>query len=87
MVSLPCRLQLVDYVHVMSKGQVVYSARPEELRGNNDQIQVLGNLMASSAEQRPKCPQLPTAAIDQVVSAAAEMRCFETCPARQCDLG
>src|SRR6476661_3112385 len=30
-------LQLVDYVHVMSKGQVVYSARPEELRAN-DQI-------------------------------------------------
>src|ERR1039458_2558195 len=23
---------LVDYVHVMSKGQVVYSAKPEELR-------------------------------------------------------
>jgi branched-chain amino acid transport system ATP-binding protein len=30
-------LKLVDYVHVMSKGQVVYSARPEELRAN-DQI-------------------------------------------------
>jgi branched-chain amino acid transport system ATP-binding protein len=27
-------LKLVDYVHVMSKGQVVYSARPEELRDN-----------------------------------------------------
>jgi len=27
-------LKLVDYVHVMSKGQVVYSARPEELRAN-----------------------------------------------------
>jgi branched-chain amino acid transport system ATP-binding protein len=30
-------LKLVDYVHIMSKGQVVYSARPEELRAN-DQI-------------------------------------------------
>jgi branched-chain amino acid transport system ATP-binding protein len=30
-------LKLVDYVHVMSKGQVVYSARPEELRAN-DQV-------------------------------------------------
>jgi branched-chain amino acid transport system ATP-binding protein len=30
-------LKLVDYVHVMSKGQVVYSALPEELRAN-DQI-------------------------------------------------
>ena len=30
-------LKLVDYVHVMSKGQVVYSGRPEEL-GANDQI-------------------------------------------------
>ena len=30
-------LKLVDYVHVMSKGQVVYSARPEELR-TNEQI-------------------------------------------------
>jgi branched-chain amino acid transport system ATP-binding protein len=30
-------LKLVDYVHVMSKGQVVYSARPDELRAN-DQI-------------------------------------------------
>src|SRR5207248_3866403 len=29
-------LQLVDYVHVMSKGQVVYSARPQELRDNED---------------------------------------------------
>jgi len=28
-------LKLVDYVHVMSKGQVVYSARPEELRAND----------------------------------------------------
>ena len=27
-------LKLVDYVHVMSKGQLVYSARPEELRAN-----------------------------------------------------
>jgi branched-chain amino acid transport system ATP-binding protein len=27
-------LKLVDFVHVMSKGQVVYSARPEELRAN-----------------------------------------------------
>ena len=27
-------LRLVDYVHVMSKGQVVYSARPQELRAN-----------------------------------------------------
>ena len=30
-------LKLVDYVHVMSKGQVVYSALPDELRAN-DQI-------------------------------------------------
>src|SRR5262249_58470392 len=29
-------LQLVDYVHVMSKGQVVYSGRPEELRANGE---------------------------------------------------
>ena len=29
-------LKLVDYVHVMSKGQVVYSSRPEELRDNED---------------------------------------------------
>jgi branched-chain amino acid transport system ATP-binding protein len=29
-------LKLVDYVHVMSKGQVVYSARPEELRANDE---------------------------------------------------
>ena len=28
-------LKLVDYVHVMSKGQVVYSAKPEELRAND----------------------------------------------------
>jgi branched-chain amino acid transport system ATP-binding protein len=27
-------LKLVDYVHVMSKGQVVYSAKPEELSAN-----------------------------------------------------
>jgi len=26
----------VDFVHVMSKGQVVYSARPEELAANDD---------------------------------------------------
>src|SRR5712691_13570225 len=29
-------LKLVDYVHVMSKGQVVYSARPEDLRANDE---------------------------------------------------
>jgi branched-chain amino acid transport system ATP-binding protein len=29
-------LKLVDYVHVMSKGQVVYSARPEELQANEE---------------------------------------------------
>jgi branched-chain amino acid transport system ATP-binding protein len=29
-------LKLVDYVHVMSKGQVVYSALPHELRGNDE---------------------------------------------------
>src|SRR5712692_1798560 len=29
-------LKLVDYVHVMSKGQVVYSARPEELVANDE---------------------------------------------------
>ena len=28
-------LKLVDYVHVMSKGQVVYSACPDELRAND----------------------------------------------------
>jgi branched-chain amino acid transport system ATP-binding protein len=28
-------LKLVDYVHVMSKGQVVYSATPQELRAND----------------------------------------------------
>ena len=27
-------LKLVDYVHVMSKGQVVYSSRPQELQAN-----------------------------------------------------
>ena len=29
-------LKLVDYVHVMSKGQVVYSAHPDELQVNNE---------------------------------------------------
>ena len=29
-------LKLVDFVHVMSKGQVVYSALPQELRGNDE---------------------------------------------------
>ena len=29
-------LKLVDYVHVLSKGQVVYSAKPEELRANDE---------------------------------------------------
>jgi branched-chain amino acid transport system ATP-binding protein len=29
-------LKLVDYVHVMSKGQVVYSSRPEELEANEE---------------------------------------------------
>jgi branched-chain amino acid transport system ATP-binding protein len=29
-------LKLVDYVHVLSKGQVVYSSRPEELRDNEE---------------------------------------------------
>ncbi len=29
-------LKLVDYVHVMSKGQVVYSAEPDELKANDD---------------------------------------------------
>ncbi len=29
-------LKLVDYVHVMSKGQVVYSAEPQELWGNEE---------------------------------------------------
>ena len=28
-------LKLVDYVHVMSKGQVVYSGKPAELRAND----------------------------------------------------
>jgi branched-chain amino acid transport system ATP-binding protein len=27
-------LKLVDFVHVMSKGQLVYSARPEQLAAN-----------------------------------------------------
>ena len=30
-------LKLVDYVHVMSKGQVVYSGKPDDLK-NNDEI-------------------------------------------------
>src|SRR5258708_18580109 len=29
-------LKLVDYVHVMSKGQAVYSARPDELWANDE---------------------------------------------------
>src|SRR5262247_4194861 len=29
-------LKLVDYVHVLSKGQVVYSARPDDLWANHD---------------------------------------------------
>src|SRR5712691_9621341 len=29
-------LKLVDYVHVMSKGQVVYSAKPQELKANDE---------------------------------------------------
>ena len=29
-------LKLGDYVHVMSKGQVVYSSRPEELWANDE---------------------------------------------------
>jgi branched-chain amino acid transport system ATP-binding protein len=29
-------LKLVDYVHVMSKGQVVYSSRPDELQANDE---------------------------------------------------
>jgi branched-chain amino acid transport system ATP-binding protein len=29
-------LKLVDYVHVLSKGQVIYSARPGELAANDD---------------------------------------------------
>lgn len=29
-------LKVVDYVHVMAKGQVVYSARPAELWANNE---------------------------------------------------
>jgi branched-chain amino acid transport system ATP-binding protein len=29
-------LKLVDYVHVMSKGQVVYSSKPEDLRANDE---------------------------------------------------
>ncbi len=29
-------LKLVDYVHVVSNGQVVYSAKPEDLRGNKE---------------------------------------------------
>jgi branched-chain amino acid transport system ATP-binding protein len=29
-------LKLVDFVHVMSKGQVVYSARPEALAANDE---------------------------------------------------
>jgi len=29
-------LKLVDFVHVMSKGHIVYSARPDELRANDE---------------------------------------------------
>ncbi len=29
-------LKLVDYVHVMSKGKVVYSAKPDELKANDE---------------------------------------------------
>jgi branched-chain amino acid transport system ATP-binding protein len=29
-------LKLIDHVHVMSKGRVVYSARPDELRANDE---------------------------------------------------
>jgi branched-chain amino acid transport system ATP-binding protein len=29
-------LKLVDYLHVMSKGQVVYSAKPDELKANDE---------------------------------------------------
>src|ERR1700682_3313367 len=29
-------LKLVDYVHVMSKGQVVYSGKPDELKANDE---------------------------------------------------
>jgi branched-chain amino acid transport system ATP-binding protein len=29
-------LKLVDYMHVMSKGRVVYSAPPQELAGNEE---------------------------------------------------
>jgi branched-chain amino acid transport system ATP-binding protein len=29
-------LKLVDFVHVMSKGQVVYSGKPAELRANDE---------------------------------------------------
>ena len=29
-------LKLVDFVHVMSKGQVVYSGKPDELKANNE---------------------------------------------------
>ena len=29
-------LKLVDYVHVMSKGNVVYSAKPAELKANEE---------------------------------------------------
>ena len=29
-------LKVVDYVHVMAKGQVVYSARPAELWANDE---------------------------------------------------
>jgi branched-chain amino acid transport system ATP-binding protein len=29
-------LKLVDYVHVMSKGRVVYSGRPQELAANEE---------------------------------------------------
>jgi len=29
-------LKLVDYVHVMSKGQVVYSGKPQELKASDE---------------------------------------------------
>ena len=50
-------LKLVDYVHVMSKGQVVYSARPAGTAGKRaDQVQLSGHLSDFRCEpgRRPR---------------------------------
>ena len=51
-------LKLVDFVHVMSKGQVVYSAKPGRALGQRaDQAQLSRHLTdASLAAVRRACP-------------------------------